>query len=500
MDIDAIDSALSPRTGGPAMDVEEFRRLGYKSIDMIASYLGTVHEWPVFRPMTPSERGLLTGQQLTSTGIAPETLIDTFADNMLPFAMGNGNRRFFGWVNSPPAPIGILAELLAAGQDPACDVGDLAALHLETSVVRWLAELVGFPTDTMGILVSGGSVATLTCLTVARQWVAEADGWDVRVDGLSGARAPLTVYMSTEAHSSVRKSIELLGLGSSAIRLVPVDEQRKLDPAALRDMVKVDRSNGARPFLVVGSAGTVNTGAVDPFDAIADVCDEHGLWLHVDGAYGAVGRVHPEFGRVYQGLERANSLSLDPHKWLSVPIECGCALVRDRELMRRTFSLVPPYLRTEEGLGVGGPPSYAEYGIQQTRGFRALKLWMTLQYMGRDGVRDLIVHSVELARYLASVVERADDLELMAGVELSIVCFRYVPGGPRPSDEALDALNREIEHLLQSDGRTFLTSTVLDGRFVLRACVLHYGSTERDVDALINVVREIGERTWSSRH
>jgi aromatic-L-amino-acid decarboxylase len=477
----------------PALDIADFRRLAHRSVDLVADYLAGLRETPVFRPMTAGDRAFLTGQTLTDHGVAPAELIADFAEHILPYAMGNGHPRFFGWVNSPPAPLGIIAELLAAAQDPSCDVGDIASLHLETTVVGWVADLVGYPPSAMGLLVSGGSMATLTGLAAARQRLAERDGWDVRADGVAAAPDRPTVYVSGETHSSVRKAVELLGLGHRCIRQVATDARHRMDPQALRTMVAADRAAGHRPFCVIATAGTTNTGAVDPFDALADICAESGMWLHVDGAYGAIGVLHPELRDAYRGLHRADSLTVDPHKWLSVPVECGCALVRDKDLLQRTFSLVPPYLFLEEGKGIGGPPSFAEFGFQQTRGFRALKLWMTLAHAGREGLRELVVRHVALARLLADRIAAAPDFALAAPVQLSVVCFRYVGTGEH-DDATLDALNRALEVLVQDDGRTFLTSTVLDGRFVLRASVLHHSTTAEDVSALLDVIRELAGR------
>ena len=479
---------------GSMADLTEFRKLGHESIDLVADYLNDIRSTPVFRPMTPAERDRLREQRLPADGTPADTIIDDFAQDVLPFAMGNGHPRFFGWVNSPPAPIGILAEMLAAAQDPSCDVGDIASLYLEQAVVGWLADIVGYdPETTMGLLVSGGSVAILTGLAVARQHCAETDGWDVRTDGVAGAGGKrLLTYVTDQTHSSVRKGIELLGLGSSSVRVVPTDEMFRMDPDALARMVARDRADGHRPFCVVASAGTTNTGAVDPFDRIADVAAEHGLWLHVDGAYGAVGALHPQLAGDYAGLRRADSIALDPHKWLSVPVECGCVVVRDRELMRRTFSLVPPYLRTEEGKGVGGPPSYAEYGIQQTRGFRALKVWMTLRHAGRRGLTDQVVRHVAQARHLAAMVARNPALELVVPPQLSVVCFRYLPGDGDRDPARVDAINEWVERQVQTEGRAFLTSTVLRDRFVLRASVLHYATTEDDLRALLDIVCAAG--------
>ena len=313
-----------------------------------------------------------------------------FAERVLPHPMGNGHPRFFGWVNSPPAPIGVLGDFLAAAMNPSAAGGDHAAIYLERCCVRWLMELVGFPTSgSMGLLLSGTSVATVTCLAAARQAAALKDGWDVREQGLQGQRTPLVLYTSEEGHSCIRKAVELLGLGSANLRSIAVNDRFEMDLAALKEAVAADRAAGRRPFCVAATAGTVNTGAIDPLDEIADFCAAEDLWLHVDGAYGAVGVLDPELAPRFAGLARADSLAMDAHKWLSVPVECGCALVRDEKLLRDTFSVVPPYLRTEAGKGFGGLPWFSEYGPQQTRGFRALKLWMVLQHAGRDGLRRL---------------------------------------------------------------------------------------------------------------
>ena len=465
---------------------------------MIADHLEGIGDKPVFAPMAPAERAALLDRPLPDRGASPESLLALVGREILPHPMGNGHPRFFGWVNSPPAPIGVVAELLAAAMNPSCAGGDHAAIYVERTAVRWLMELVGFPIDgSMGLLVSGGSMASLTCLAAARHRAAAADGWDVRARGIAGVPAPLVLYLSEEGHSCMRKAAEVLGLGAEAVRTVPVDDGFRMDVRALRAAVAEDRAAGRRPFCVAASAGTVNTGAIDPLDEMADLCQAEGLWLHVDGAYGAIGAADPALAPRYAGLERADSLALDPHKWLSVPVECGCALVRDGRLLRDAWSLVPPYLRTEEGKGFGGLPWYSEYGFQQTRGFRALKLWMILQHLGRDGVAGLVRRHVTLAQRLASAVDAASDLERVAPAELSVVCFRLAPRMWAGDAARLDALNKLLVERIQAEGRVFLTGTVLRGRFALRACVLHYGTTAADVDALIDTVRETGARLVS---
>ena len=475
-----------------ALERETFRRLGYRAVDLIADYLAETRSRPVFHPMLPTERQTLLEQVLPQEESDPASLLDFFEEHILPYPMGNGHPRFFGWVNSPPAHMGILAELLASTMDPSCAGGDHAAIYLEHCVTRWLLELVGFPVDgSMGVLVSGGSMASLTCLAAARYWAAKTRGWDVREEGLF-SHAPFVLYLSEEGHSCIRKSAELLGLGVAGLHVIPTHSDLTMDVEALKVAIAADRVAGKQPFCVVASAGTVNTGAIDPLNALADVCDQEQLWLHVDGAYGAVGVLDKRLAGRYRGMERAQSLALDPHKWLSIPYECGCAIVRDATNLRNTFSLVPSYIRTEEGKGFGGLPWFSEYGFQQTRGFRALKLWMTLQHAGRSGLESLVARHNDLAHYLARLVDDASDMERMAEVNLSIVCFRYVPPVLQGNQEQLDVLNKRIMEAVQSGGEAFLTGTTLHSHFVLRACILHYETREDDLVELLSIVRKVG--------
>lgn len=475
-------------------DLETFRRLGHQAVDLATDYLAQVRQRPVFQPMMPDERQALLSAALADEGIGPDELLASVRDQVFTHPMGNGHPRFFGWVNSPPAALGIIADFLAAALDPSCAGGDHAAIYLEHCVGRWLMELLGFPTEgSMGLLVSGGSMASLTALAAARHWVARHDGWNIREQGLQQPHAPLVLYMSEEGHSCVRKAVELLGLGSNALRLMPTDLDFRMDVAALREALRADREAGLRPFCVVASAGTVNTGAVDHFEALADLCTEEGLWLHVDGAYGAIGKLDPTAAPLFAGLERAHSVAIDPHKWLSVPVECGCVLVRDKQLLREAFSLIPVYLWMEEGKGFAGLPWFSEYGFQQTRGFRALKLWMVLQSAGRQGLEQRVRRHNALAQYLASLVDAAPDFERLAPVSLSVVCFRYVPTTCQGDEAAIERVNRAVVPLIQEEGEAFLTSTVLRGCFSLRACILHDATTREDIQALLGIVRSAGE-------
>jgi aromatic-L-amino-acid decarboxylase len=485
-----------------AMSPDEFRRLGHQLIDRTADALAHIADYPVYQRVPPPTRDQLLALPLPDHGIAPEELLAFFRDRIQPYPLGNGHPRFFGWVNSPPSHAGVLAALLEAAFNTSAAGGDQAAIYLERAVTRWLMQLTGFPlagspepggssetTDSFGLLVSGTSMATLTALAAARFRATKRLGVDIRKTGLP-KNPRLTLYATSEAHSCVTKSVEMLGLGSDAIRKVPTDSAHRMDVAALRQLIAADLTAGLSPFCVVANAGTVSTGAIDPLDAIADVCAEHDLWLHVDGAYGVVGILDPSKRDLYRGLDRTDSLALDPHKWLSVPIECGCVLVRDQQNLRDTFSIAPPYLRTDPGKGVGGLPWYSEYGFQQTRGFRALRCWATIASAGRDGLAESITRHNTLALWLADQISAAPDLELSAPVTLSIVCFRYIPPGSQHSPDQLDALNKSIMEAVQISGDAFLTSTVVNGRFVLRACILHYATMQSDVAALLAAVRK----------
>jgi aromatic-L-amino-acid decarboxylase len=463
---------------------EEFRQLGYHAVDLLADQLANIPDGPTRRMLTEDQRQALMQQPLPQGPQSPQTLIERYASDILPYPMGNNSPRFFAWVNSPAAPLGILAEMLAAGVNASLAGGDHAGTYVEHAVLNWLKEIVGFPADAGGILTSGGSMANLTGLAVMRHVQTEGNA---RTDGLTEESAPMVIYTAEQGHSSIQKAIELLGFGNKYLHKIPVDDQFRIDVSALRAAIEADQAAGLRPMCVAASAGAVNTGAIDPLDEIADLCAEAGLWLHVDGAYGAVGILAEQTAGLYKGIERADSLSLDPHKWLYVPVECGCTLVKNAQAMRDTFSLVPSYLRDDRVL-----PWFAEFGFQQTRGFRALKLWMTIQQIGVQGYRESISRDIRLARLLQARIQQREDFELCAAGPLSITCFRYHP--PQASAESLDELNRKLLEIVQQEGQVFLTSTNLNGRLMLRACIVNFRTTEADLDFLLDTLADAGRR------
>ncbi|MED7947831.1 pyridoxal phosphate-dependent decarboxylase family protein [Streptomyces sp. BE303] len=487
--------ASSPTRWSTAVTPEDFRAAAHTAADLVADHLAELPGRPVWQPMDDDARRTLLDAPLPRDGRPLAELLADVGRDVLPYPMGNGNPRFFGWVNSAPAPAGVLATFAAAAMNPSSAGGDHADVHLERAVVRWIAELVGFPHPAGGgLLTSGTSMATIVCLAAARNRAAREAGRDVRADGLAGM-PPLVGYVTGETHSCVRKAAELLGLGSRHLRTVATGPDGLLDIADLRAAVARDRAAGLLPFLVVASAGTVGTGAVDAFEPIADLCAEERLWLHVDGAYGAFGVLDPAIAHRYAGLERADSLALDPHKWLGVPVDCGCALVRDTDELRAAFSLVPSYLRDEAAGELGW---FSEYGTEQTRPFRALKVWATIAHRGRDGVAADIARCTALARRLGELVAADEEFELLAEVQTSIVAFRLRP--PGLDEAALDELNHRLPAAVQRRGRVFVTGARLGEREMLRACLLNAATTEEDLLLLLDEVRAAARETVGRHH
>jgi len=482
---------------------DDIRRIGYRVADLIADHIAGLPGQPVFRPFPPELAERLLATPAPTDGAEPETILREFSETVEPYPFGNGHPRFWGWVNSPPAVMGVFADAIAAAMNPSCAGGNHAAIYIERQVIRWLQDLIGFPPSSMGLLVSGGSMATLTALAVARH---VRCGLDVRSSGLRAAPHPFSFYMSAQAHTCARKAIELLGFGSASIRTIATGPDYRIDAAALGNAIERDVSDGVRPIAVIATAGTTNTGAIDDLAAVRDICTRSGAWMHVDAAYGGPAILAGEYRQALLPIAGADSVALDPHKWMFVPVEAGFVAVRDAEMMRDAFSLVPPYIRTAgSAAGVYGLPWFSEYGFQQTRGFRALKVWMTMKELGTGGHRAAIGANLSLARYLADRVREAADLELMAPPGLSVVCFRYVGSaaedGPEQRRRAEDAetkeraladSNRWILERLQLEGEAFLTSTELGGRFTLRACIVNYRSTRADIDRMLGVVRALG--------
>lgn len=486
---------MQPRNAPLEMSPDEFRRLGHGLVERIADMLAGIAERPLTPGETPAEiRAMLGRGPLPDGGTGAAQALAEVTDLLLDHSLYNGHPRFMGYISSPPAPIGVLGELLAAAVNPNVGGWELSpvASEIEAQTVRWIAELVGYPTDCGGLLVSGGNMANFVCFLAGRRAVV---GEEVRSAGLAGAGAArLRVYVSAATHTWVQKATDLFGLGTEAIRWVPVDESGRMIPGALREAIRVDLEAGDRPMMAVGTAGTVSTGAVDPIRELSGICRAHRIWLHVDGAYGAPAAVLPDAPDDLRALALADSLAVDPHKWLYVPIEAGCVLVRDAHRLAEAYAYTPSYYHFEIE-GEEPPINYYELGPQNSRGFRALKVWLGLRQAGRSGYARMIGDDCLLAAELHRAAADHPEIEAFT-LGLSIVTFRYVPpdlaGGAPDVEEYLDRLNEALLTRLKTGGELFVTNAIVRQRFVLRACIVNFRTGAADVAAIPGIVARAG--------
>jgi len=477
----------------PTFDLppEELRRLGALATDAVAAHREELLSRPVFGKI--GARARVFDEPLPEEGAPFESVLAFVREHILPYPMGNSHPRFYGFINATADPVGILADYLAAAMNPNCWGGDHAAIHVEARVMRWLAEMLGYPESAEGILVSGGSMANFTALAAARR--AQCPG-NVREDGLGGPDRPrLTVYASDQTHSCVDKAVDLLGIGTNQLRRIPTDDAFRIRMDALRAAVAADRGAGLLPAIVVGNAGTVNTGAIDPLDALADFCQREALWFHVDGAYGALASIVPALKPLFSGMERADSIAADPHKWLYAPYEAGATLVRDPGRLSGAFRKFPEYLASDAESPFPGPAWFAERGVELSRGFKALKVWMGLKTHGRRAYAAQIENDVSLARFLGGEIDRRPEFERLSDPVLSIVNFRFRPTERPLAEEELDRINRRIIHRLVGDGSFFLAPTILKGRTALRVAITNFRTREEDLRALLDEASRIGRES-----
>jgi len=467
-------------------DWEAMRALAHRMTDDVIDYLAGAGERPVWQAV-PAEVATTFETPAPSEPTSAEAVYQEFQRTIQPYPMGTTHPRFWAWYMGNGTVMGAFADLWAATMNSNLGGGNHAAPMVEAQVIEWMKSIIGLPADASGLLVSGGSMANLVGLTVARNVKA---GFDVRAEGMTASSQRLTVYASVEVHSCNQKAVELLGLGKQSLRLIPVQEDFTIDLAALRATIAADRAAGMRPICIIGSAGTVNTGSVDDLTALADICQQEGLWFHVDGAIGAIGMLADNVRPSLAGIERADSVALDLHKWMHIPFEAGCALIRHSSDHLNTFSLTPEYLEHGTRGLAGGKLWFSDYGLQLSRHFRALKVWMTIKEHGLARLGRMMARNVEQAHYLVGLIEADPTLELVAPVGLDIVCYRFNPGG---LDEVqLNDLNREILIRLQEQAVAAPSYTTLRGRYCIRVAIANYRSTLADFDALAQETVRIG--------
>jgi aromatic-L-amino-acid decarboxylase len=471
-------------------DWEEMRRLGHEMVDTMMDYLRGIGDEPSWRPI-PEEVKAAMRRPVPRVGQDFRAVYGDFLKWVLPYNKKNVHPRFWAWVEGGGTPEGMLADMLASGMNSNLAIGDHAAVYVERQVLDWSKELFGFPSSASGLLTSGASMANITALVVARNWFLP----ESKRLGLQGS--VLRIYGSSETHNCVVKGVEAIGIGGENFVRIPVDEDYRIRVDLLAAQIAADRAAGFRPFCIVGNAGTVNTGAVDDLNTLADIASHEGCWFHVDGAFGAVPYILPEWAGVLSGLRRADSLSFDFHKWFYVNYEVGCVLIRDEKTHLDAFTAPASYLLKHDRGLAGGPTPLSGYGLELSRGFKALKVWMSLKEHGVEKYGALVRMNLEQAKFLEALVAAEPGLELLAPVSMNIVCYRYDPGGM--DLDALNALNKEILMRLQEEGIASPSYTLLRGRYAIRVAITNHRSKREDFAVLVRESVRLGRQLTLGR-
>lgn len=480
------------------MDRDSFKKAGYELINRIAELLDTIGQKPVTPGETAGElREALGTSSLPLQGHPAEEILGRATDLMMGHSLFNGHPRFMGYITASPTPIGMLADLLAASVNANTGGQILSpmATEIEKQTVCWLAELIGVSGDYGGILVSGGNVANFTAFLAARAAKAPAE---MKKGGLSSLPKKLITYCPRSTHTWIEKAVVLFGHGEDSLRWIPTDGSNKMNNRLLLEAIEKDIVEGHQPFLVIGTAGDVSTGVVDDLREISKICKEHDLWFHIDGAYGAPAATLPELENMFDGLEEADSIALDPHKWLYAPLEAGCTLVKDPKHLTDAFSSKPEYYKFDQE-ATGLSHNYFEYGLQNSRGFKALKVWLAIQQAGKEGYVRMIRDDIELSKMLFALADEHEELEAVTN-HLSITTLRYVPKNiPTDNDDYLNRLNESLVDVLQMGGKAFLSNAVIDGRYCLRSCIVNFRTTERDIEETIDIIVDEGRKLHRER-
>ena len=469
-----------------AIPADQIREMGRAALDLIANYYDALASRAILHPTTSADLRVRLDEPAPAAATPFPELLGTLRAVVEEYSRHNAHPRFFGYVSSPGNPVNTVGSMIAAALNinVTCWRSGPAAAEMELLTIRWLKEMLGFPQAGAGLLVSGGSMANFAGIAAARSARAPHD---VAREGMHGAAGRMRLYASSEAHFSIRKAASMLGIGAANVRVVRTDASLRMDVQHLAELVRQDRTAGHLPFCVVASAGTAGTGAIDPIGAIADFARAHDLWLHVDGAYGGIAALAPSAREPLARIGDADSLSLDPHKWLYLPVGCGCVLYRDPSAARAAFSENADYTRV---IGLQDDETFAfwDYGPELSRPFRALDLWLLMKAVGKTALAAAIEENIACARYFADLVNASEDFEMLAPVDLSIFCFRY---RPKNFTGDLDKLNENLMVALQRGGSSYVSNAKVAGKFALRGCVLNYRTTRHDMERLLEDLRAV---------
>jgi aromatic-L-amino-acid/L-tryptophan decarboxylase len=478
------------------MNKDDFKKIGYRLVDAIADFYDHINKGPVTTGETPKQvQTVLGNDALPENGTSVSALFDRATDLLFNHSLFNGHPKFFGYITSSPTQIGALADLLAAAVNPNVGANVLSpmATAIEKQTVKWLAEFIGvFPTCG-GILVSGGNMANLTAFLAARTAKASRS---LKEEGLANTPGEMVFYCSKATHTWIEKAAVLFGHGTKAIRWIPTDANNKMNTEILTHTINEDVRNGKKPFLVIANAGDVSTGAVDDLSEIATICKANDLWFHIDGAYGIPAAVVPQYRNLFDGIQEADSIALDPHKWLYAPLEAGCTLVKNPQHLIDTYSAHPVYYNFDNSADEP-PTNYYEYGFQNSRGFRALKVWMALQQIGKNGYINMIKEDIELSQLLFEEADKHPELEAVSQ-NLSITTLRYIPfnivQAKREHETYLNELNEKLLNDLQQGGKVFLSNAVIGNKYCLRACIVNFRTSKKDIHEVIEMIVQGGRR------
>jgi aromatic-L-amino-acid decarboxylase len=476
---------------------EDFKKIGYRLIDTISDFMNTIEERPVTTVTSPTQlQHILGTPTLPENGISAEEILSKTSDLLFSHSLFNGHPKFLGYITSSAAPLGVLADMLAAAVNPNVGAQILSpvATEIEKQTVKWIAEFIGVSPTYGGLLVSGGNMANFTAFLAGRTAKAPKN---IKEDGLANSAEKLVLYCSKTTHTWIEKAAILFGLGSKSIRWIQTDATNKMDNQALEKAIENDLKNGYKPIMVIGTAGDVSTGVVDNLKAIATICKTYDLWFHIDGAYGVPAAALPKLKNLFEGITEADSIALDPHKWLYSPLEAGCTLVKNPKHLMETYSSHPEYYnfsKNEEGSWL----NYYEYGLQNSRGFRALKVWMTFQQVGRNGYIKMIEEDIELSKLLFEQAKIHAELEAITQ-NLSIATLRYIPIDFTNDSEGkasyLNTLNEALLNELQQGGEVFLSNAIVNGKYCLRGCIVNFRTSKKDIKEIIEIIVKEGRNT-----